>query len=106
MRWVVLALILATEATLVVLLLQALARWVWVWIRWPIWLVLILIATLVVATNLDGWSGSSGDWNFADDLFSWEAIFPTYRLLWFSTLAGIPVLLLGLGIASLLRTKD
>jgi len=110
MRWVILALVLATEATIVVLLLQMLARWVWVWIRWPIWLGLIFLAFVAAGTVAEAWGRNAGSWNgkwdAAQDLLSFEALYPTYRLMSLSSLAGIPVWLLCLGVISLLRTKN
>src|SRR6266404_9312927 len=111
MRWIVLASIFAVETCLVILLLQVLARCFWVWIRWPIWIVLVLASLIPFAVACD-WVQTnsshiiSGNWKSEQNLFNLHAPYPTFRLLLLAPLAALPVLVLVIGLASLLRWKS
>jgi hypothetical protein len=111
MHWLIVASILAVEGCLVVVVLQLLARWLWVWIRWPLWIVLVVASSLTAAATFDVVGDNLrhtilGGWHSEQDLLGFQAPYPTYRLFLLSSISAVPVLFVILGIASLLRWKS
>lgn len=109
MRWAILAALLVMEASAVLLVVQILARCFWVWVRWPLWIVLV-VASLAAAdaaiTRLSGQSVvATGDWEAAKQLVRLDAPYPTLRLYVVSLVGAAPVLLVLFGLLSLLRWK-
>ncbi len=110
MRWAILAVLLVLEASALLLVVQFLARWLWIWIRWLVWLLLV-IASLVAAdaaiTKLNGRPVVTiGDWDAARELVRLDAPYPTLRLYVLSLVGAAPILLFSLGLLSLLRWKQ
>lgn len=109
MRWAILAALLVMEASAVLLVVQILARCFWVWVRWPLWLLLVaasLAAADAAIARLSGHSiATTGDWEVIEKLARLDAPYPTLRLYVLSLVGAVPILLVLLGLFSLLRWK-